>query len=548
MAEKDRPKTKVERRELIKARHSSLSTDDIEFIPARSKVSFFEDDSPKRVVIYIRVSTDDEKQLTSFELQKSYYEDFVKNHPNWFLVKIYADEGISGTTTEKRDEFNKMIEDCKDPVNKINLVVVKSVSRFARNTVDSLTTIRKLKDIGCECYFEKENIWTFDGKGELLLTIMSSLAQEESRSISENVKWGHRKRFADGKVTVPFGHFLGYKRGEDGNLVIDEEQAVIVKRIYREYLSGSTAVAIAKGLTNDGIETPGHKQKWHASTVRSILTNEKYKGEALLQKYYTPDFLTKKQKVNNGEIQQYYVENNHPAIIEPEIFEMVRIEKDRRLMLNGKYSGTDILTSRIKCGECGGSYGAKVWHSSSKYKKVIYQCNRKYAGKEKCKTPAIRADDVETRFVNAVNSIIENKDEIISNLEMVLDKICNKKELSEEKEKLEKSLAEQVEKIQELIDMNSRVAQNQEKYKKEYDAMIKTYDETKFKYEQLEIESSQQAAKHQMIKDYINTLKKQNKPLTKFDGLMWGSLLESATIKDKDTIVFKFKDGTEING
>ena len=330
--------------------------------------------------------------------------------------------------------------------------------------------------------------------------------------------------------------------------MIDEEQAVIVKRIYREYLSGSTAVAIAKGLTNDGIETPGHKQKWHASTVRSILTNEKYKGEALLQKYYTPDFLTKKQKVNNGEIQQYYVENNHPAIIEPEIFEMVRIEKDRRLMLNGKYSGTDILTSRIKCGECGGSYGAKVWHSSSKYKKVIYQCNRKYAGKEKCKTPAIRADDVETRFVNAVNSIIENKDEIISNLEMVLDKICNKKELSEEKEKLEKSLAEQVEKIQELIDMNSRVAQNQEKYKKEYDAMIKTYDETKFKYEQLEIESSQQAAKHQMIKDYINTLKKQNKPLTKFDGLMWGSLLESATIIDKDTIVFKFKDGTEING
>ena len=258
----------------------------------------------------------------------------------------------------------------------------------------------------------------------------------------------------------------------------------------------------------------------------------------------------------NMNVDKYFValsqdpslENNHPAIIEPEIFEMVRIEKDRRLMLNGKYSGTDILTSRIKCGECGGSYGAKVWHSSSKYKKVIYQCNRKYAGKEKCKTPAIRADDVETRFVNAVNSIIENKDEIISNLEMVLDKICNKKEFSEEKEKLEKSLAEQVEKIQELIDMNSRVAQNQEKYKKEYDAMIKTYDETKFKYEQLEIESSQQAAKHQMIKDYINTLKKQNKPLTKFDGLMWGSLLESATIKDKDTIVFKFKDGTEING
>lgn len=500
----------------------------------------------RRVAAYARVSTDQEEQLTSYEAQVDYYTNYIKSRDDWEFVDVYTDEGISGTSTKHREGFNKMVE-CAMAGN-IDLIITKSVSRFARNTVDSLTTIRKLKDIGCECYFEKENIWTFDGKGELLLTIMSSLAQEESRSISENVKWGHRKRFADGKVSVPYGIFLGYKKGEDGNLAIDEEQAKIVKRIYREYLSGSTAVAIAKGLTNDGIETPGHKQKWHASTVRSILTNEKYKGEALLQKYYTPDFLTKKQKVNNGEIQQYYVENNHPAIIEPDIFEMVRIEKDRRLMLNGKYSGTDILTSRIKCGDCGGSYGAKVWHSSSKYKKVIYQCNRKYAGEEKCKTPAIRADDVEERFVNAVNSIIENKDEIISNLELMLDKICNRDELTKEKAKLEKNLTEQVEKIQNLIDINSKVAQNQEKYKKEYDALIQEYEETKNKFEQLEIESSKKAAKHQMIQDYINTLKKQDKPLDKFNGLMWGSLLESATIKDKETIIFKFKDGTEIAG
>ena len=500
----------------------------------------------RRVAAYARVSTDQEEQLTSYEAQVDYYTNYIKSRSDWEFVDVYTDEGISGTSTKRREGFNKMVESAM--AGNIDLIITKSVSRFARNTVDSLTTIRKLKDIGCECYFEKENIWTFDGKGELLLTIMSSLAQEESRSISENVKWGHRKRFADGKVSVPYGIFLGYKKGEDGNLAIDEEQAKIVRRIYREYLSGSTAVAIAKGLTNDGIETPGHKQKWHASTVRSILTNEKYKGEALLQKYYTPDFLTKKQKINNGEVQQYYVENNHPAIIEPDTFEMVRLEMDRRLMLNGKYSGTDILTSRIKCGECGGSYGAKVWHSNDKYRKIMYQCNRKYSGKENCKTPAIRSDDIESRFVEVVNSLIANKDEIISNLEIVLDKICSRKELSEEKEKLENNLAKQVEKIQELIDMNSRVAQNQERYKKEYDALIHEYDEMKIKYEKLEIETSQQAAKHQMIKDYINTLKKQDKPLMKFDGLMWGSLLESATIKDKDTIVFKFKDGTEING
>ena len=314
----------------------------------------------RKVAAYARVSTDQEEQLTSYEAQVDYYTNYIKSRDDWEFVDVYTDEGISGTSTKHREGFNKMVEYAM--AGNIDLIITKSVSRFARNTVDSLTTIRKLKDIGCECYFEKENIWTFDGKGELLLTIMSSLAQEESRSISENVKWGHRKRFADGKVTVPFGHFLGYKRGEDGNLVIDEEQAMIVKRIYREFLSGSSSVAIAKGLTNDGIETPGHKQKWYATTVRSILTNEKYKGDALLQKHYTVDFLTKKQKINNGEVQQYYVENNHPAIIEPDVFEMVRLEIDRRLMLKGKYSGTDILTAKIRCGECGGSYGAKVWH------------------------------------------------------------------------------------------------------------------------------------------------------------------------------------------
>lgn len=500
----------------------------------------------KRVAAYARVSTDQEEQLTSYEAQVDYYTNYIKSRSDWEFVEVYTDEGISGTSIKHREGFNKMVESAM--AGNIDLIITKSVSRFARNTVDSLTTIRKLKDIGCECYFEKENIWTFDGKGELLLTIMSSLAQEESRSISENVKWGHRKRFADGKVTVPFNNFLGYKRGEDGSLVIDEEQAKVVKRIYREFLSGSSAIAIAKGLTNDGIETPGHKQKWYATTVRSILTNEKYKGDALLQKHYTVDFLTKKQKINNGEVQQYYVENSHPAIIEPDMFEMVRLEMERRDSLNGKYSGTDILTSRLKCGDCGGSYGAKVWHSNRKSRKTMYQCNRKYTGKENCKTPAVRSEDIENRFIAVVNSMIENKDEIISNLEIVLNNMCIKKGLSEEKDKLKNTLMVQVEKLQELIDINSRVAQNQDVYKMQYDSMIKEYEETKQRYEQLENQMSEQLGKHQMIKDYINTLKKQDKLLNKFDGLLWGSLLESATIMDKDTIVFKFKDGTEIKG
>ena len=209
-----------------------------------------------------------------------------------------TDEGISGTNTKHRIGFNEMIADAMS--GKIDLIVTKSVSRFARNTVDSLVTIRKLKEKGVEVYFEKENIYTFDGKGELLLTIMSSLAQEESRSISENVTWGQRKRFADGKVNLPYKQFLGYRKGADGFPEVVPEEAVIVRRIYTRFMEGLTPGAIAKELTADAIPTPSGKQRWQTSTVESILKNEKYKGAALLQKCFTVDFLTKKRKVNEA--------------------------------------------------------------------------------------------------------------------------------------------------------------------------------------------------------------------------------------------------------
>ena len=211
-----------------------------------------------------------------------------------------ADEGITGTNMKKRDGFNQMIADALD--GKIDLIITKSVSRFARNTVDSLTTVRKLKEKGVEVYFQKENIYTLDSKGELLITIMSSLAQEESRSISENTTWGQRKRFADGKMSLAYSNFLGYKKGsEDGEMEIVEEEAVIVRRIYDEYLFGKTPYDIATRLTEEQIPTPGKKTQWRVSTIISILHNEKYRGDAILQKKYTVDFLsktTKKMKAN----------------------------------------------------------------------------------------------------------------------------------------------------------------------------------------------------------------------------------------------------------
>jgi site-specific DNA recombinase len=225
----------------------------------------------RKVAGYARVSTDHDEQFTSYEAQIDYYTKYIQSRDDWEFVKVYTDEGISGTGTKKRVGFRTMIDDAL--AGKIDLIVTKSVSRFARNTVDSLSTIRELKDHGVECYFEKENIWTFDGKGELLITIMSSLAQEESRSISENCTWGQRKRFADGKVSVPFSRFLGYDRGPNGELVVNPEEAKTIKEIYRLFLQGQTPYGIAKQLTSEGILTPGGKTKWSVTTVKGILKN-----------------------------------------------------------------------------------------------------------------------------------------------------------------------------------------------------------------------------------------------------------------------------------
>ena len=267
----------------------------------------------------------------------------------------------------------------------IAFLSTKSVSRFARNTVDSLTTVRKLKEKGIEVYFEKENIWTLDAKGELLITIMSSLAQEESRSISENTTWGQRRRFADGRASVAYSHFLGYGPGFE----IIEDQAETVRLIYRLYLSGLSCYSISRKLEEMKRETPCGGTRWHADSVQRILLNEKYKGDALLQKTYTADFLSKKIVENNGEIPQYYVEGHHKGIIDAETFELVQAEFQRRQGNTTSYSGISIFSSKIICGDCGCFYGAKVWHSNDKYRKVVWRCNRKYRkdGNPKCTTP-----------------------------------------------------------------------------------------------------------------------------------------------------------------
>ena len=245
----------------------------------------------RRVAAYARVSTDSSEQETSLEAQKDFFESFIKAHENWIFAGIYYDSGISGLSRRNRDGFNRMIEDAL--AGKIDLIITKSLSRFARNTVDTLTVIRKLKAADVEVFFQKENIYTMDSKGEFLLTLMSSIAQEESRSISENVTWGQRKRFSDGRYSVPYKRFMGYDQGGTNQLVINEEQAKVVRLIYRLYLGGLTEQKICKFLESHGISAPSGGINGHKNVICNILKNEKYKGDALLQKCYTSDFLSK---------------------------------------------------------------------------------------------------------------------------------------------------------------------------------------------------------------------------------------------------------------
>ena len=372
---------------------------------------------------YCRVSTDQLEQLSSYEAQVAYYTTFITNHPDYGMAGIYADEGISGTNTKKREQFNKMIEDCKK--GKIDVIITKSISRFARNTLDCLNYVRMLKDLGIGVIFEKENINTLDSKGEVLLTILSSLAQEESNNLSQISTWGIRRRFEQGKVTVNHTKFMGYDKDEEGNLVINEKQAKIVRRIYKEYLDGKGPNRIARELEKERILNWNGKAKWYEGSIRKMLSNEKYKGDALMQKTYTVDFLSKKRAINNGEVPQYYVEDSHPAIINKDMWEAVQLEMERRMIFAKQHglqkydyaSNDNPFAGRVICGCCGKPYGRKVWNSNDeRLRRIIWRCNSKYKtkGRVGCENKHIDDEVLYNAFIEIYNVIIEKREQFLN--------------------------------------------------------------------------------------------------------------------------------------
>lgn len=367
----------------------------------------------KRVAAYCRVSTDSEEQLTSYQNQMRVYTEMIAARKEWEFAGLYADEGISGTRADKRPEFQRMIRDCQN--GKIDYIITKSVSRFARNTVECLEYIRSLKAQGIGIFFEEQNIDTLKSDSELYLVIYAGFAQSESESISKHITWTYRKNFEDGKVSFQYKRLLGYRKGEDGKPEIVPEETVVIRRIYQRYLDGCSEGQIAKELDGDGTPTAKGVKAWSHQVIHSILCNEKYIGDALLQKTYVTDCITKQVKKNNGELPQYYIENNHPAIVPRNIYQQVREEMTRRASKRkvmqksgkteqGKYSGKYALSEKLICGECGTPYKRCTWARNGE-KRIVWRCiSRLEFGKKYChESPTMPEDKLQNAILTALN-------------------------------------------------------------------------------------------------------------------------------------------------
>lgn len=498
----------------------------------------------RRVAGYARVSTDSEEQLTSYEAQVDYYTDYIRSHPDWEFVEVYTDEGISALNTKKRDGFNRMITDAL--AGRIDLIVTKSVSRFARNTVDSLTTVRKLKEKGVEVYFEKENIWTLDSKGELLITIMSSLAQEESRSISENVTWGQRKRFADGKVSIPYGHFLGYRKGADGLPEIVPEEAETVKSIYRMFIEGMSTNAIAKYLTQSGIPTPAGKETWMRQTVESILRNEKYKGSALLQKKFTVDFLQKKMKVNEGEVPQYYVEHSHEAIIRPEEWDKAQGELSRRKSDGRRTRCNSPFAGKLICGDCGEIFGSKVWHSTSKYRRTIWQCNAKFKGEEKCHTPHLYEADLKECFVIALSRLLADREALLEDERQIWEELLDCSAIDAESDGVQQELEVVAGLIKRCVDENAAQPLDQTAYIDRYNSLVDRYEKLQARYDGLQQQRERRLFHADRLSGFMFAISELDLLQLKFNEALWNTAIDHVTVFANERLVFHFTNGSEI--
>lgn len=513
----------------------------ITVIPARRTVGTqrkAEKVQKTRVAAYCRVSTEYEEQESSYEVQVEHYTNYIKNNPEWEMVEVYADDGISGTNTAKREAFNRMIDDCK--AGKIDMIITKSISRFSRNTVDCLKYTRELKDLNIAVFFEKENINTLDAKGEVLMTIMAALAQQESESLSANVRMGIQFRNQQGKVQINHNWFLGYTKDEDGKLVIVPEEAAIVRRIYAEYIDGASFLQIKRGLEADGIMNGSGHKKWHESNIKQILTNEKYIGDALLQKTYTVNTLEKKRVANNGIAPKYYVEGSHEAIIDKDVFLRVQAEIARRanLLTDGKkriYSSRYALSSIVFCGHCGDIFRRIKWNNRG-CRSTVWRCVSRVLKKSSgidCPARTIKEEDLHAAVVTAVNDAWSRKEIILPQLRENIRSV-----LEEDTDaRISEVDAAVKQKQTELLD----AGKDQEKIDAIGDAIMDLREER----QNILTEAAMRKDVKDRIDDLASFLDEQTEAVTEYSEILVRRLIDRITVYD-EMLVVEFKSGLQI--
>jgi len=520
--------------------------------PVQKQVLEGEENQPnkKRVCGYCRVSTDSEEQMESYNAQVSEYTKKITDNQDWDLVDIYADAGFSGTNVKHRLAFNRMIRDCQS--GKIDLVITKSISRFARNTVDCLKHVRDLKNIGVEVFFEKENIYSFDSKMELVLTMLSSIAQEESRNISENTKWGLKKRFRDGVAICNTDRLLGYDKDKEGNLIINEEQAKLVRRIYREYLDGKGYESIGQGLQADGIKTIVGKTTWWDSTIRGILENEKYYGELLLQKTVTVDYLTKKRVDNKNLEPMYRIEDNHDAIISKEMFDLVQLERQRRFEITRgknpdrrKYANKYGFSGKLYCEKCGKTLKRRHWNSGTKSEKITWLCNSYIKGVEICPSKAVNDIDLKEAFIRLYNDMVKDKGfffkMFLENINKVIakeSKVADIKRLTETIGLLEQDLSE-------LVQLRLRKQIDDKFYNKEYAKITEKLESVSQEKNTIEMEYLDDMKYRDKLDAIGKIINNGDEPLTEFDDNLFVALIDKVLIKSPTHFVFILESGQE---
>ncbi len=499
-----------------------------------------------RVAAYCRVSTDSDEQLNSYKNQLEYYTNKINSNPDWEPVEVFADEGITGTSTKKRDEFNRMIEMCK--AGKIDIILTKSVHRFARNTLDSIKYVRMLRALNVNVIFEMEGVQGINPKDEQFLVIHASMAQSYSQKLSEDVKWGFRKSFAQGKAYFG-GRFYGYRMVGDGNVEVIPEEAEIVKLIFQMYLDSTSPKRIAQALTDRCIPTALGNEKWRTSVIEQMLANEKYMGDALSQKTFIPDVLEKKQVRNTGQLPQYYVTDNHEAIIPREMFKRVQFERARRGSLepkgtrtktnSGKFRPQYALTEILLCGECGEHYRRCTWARNGK-KKVVWRCiNRLENGKRNCReSPTLDEGALHEAILGFLRNLQSPRDDLVQNLREYTEEALEQKTGDSKKQKLLDMLEQKNKLLQDMLSLDIVPDEKIEQLSREYDEIQEQIDNLGDVRNGME----QENAYIRGIREYMETADFDR---CEFDDKLIRQVIEQVIVKNADTLYIRMKGGYE---